>query len=247
MHSSNYTYTQPGGNNETEETFSVWSDNDDDDDDNDGTEEIESTASDDNYETEETLSAGSDDNDETEEIESVTASDDNDETEENKSEYDSGQDGDESDIDMENTDMLSGDEDWDYWSEVIQDAISMLSPIPENAKQLMQKPMIDEFLDNIRESLEQKINLTNYMQYTDPIYLEIKRKARKIRKQEPDKGSAFEKAWDERHYFLKRFIRNNLDTIQDRCFDGEESDESEDGEEEDTENRFIVVPKRPIY
>jgi hypothetical protein len=132
--------------------------------------------------------------------------------------------------------------DWDYWSEVFEDAISNLSTKPQNAEQLIQKTFIDDFLDNLRETLEHKIHLANYLQHTDPIYLEIKRNAEKLQKMEPHIESAFEKAWEQRHYLLKRFIRQNLDTIQHRCFDDHcgGGDDAQDVDDDDDDEQYGV-------
>ncbi len=125
--------------------------------------------------------------------------------------------------DMDTADVK--DVDWNYWTDVIEHAISYMSNIPQNAKQLLQKPFLEEFLDELRESVEWKINLGNYMLYDDPIYLEVKKNAKKIRKQEPLTDAAFEKAWEQRQYLIKRFIRENLDKIQKEIFKCEDNTE----------------------
>ena len=123
---------------------------------------------------------------------------------------------------------------WGCWGQVIVDAIAEMSTKPEQAEQLVKREFLDDFLDNLRESLERKILLANYLQYTDPIYLEIKKNAEKIRQTEPHTESAFEKAWEERKYLLKRFIRQNLDTIQQRCFDDNDGDNNSNQSADDS-------------
>ncbi len=188
-------------------------------------EDVESDQEDEEIDAVKTEDAEEEEEDDDEDVEVEEDEDNEDEKEEDDSVGSDSTNGIEDREDIDTADVK--DVDWNYWSDMIEHAIKNMSKIPRNAKQLLQKPFLEEFLDELRESIEWKINLRNYMLYDDPIYLEVEKNAKKLRKQEPLIDAAFEKAWEQRHYLIKRFIRENLDKIQKEIFKCEGNDEGQ--------------------
>ena len=136
--------------------------------------------------------------------------------------------------DDENQEIESGE---DYWSSLIVrtfDEMDLQSEI-ENGNEILGEPILSQFLEELRENLEKRMKFAQYMEEEDETYREIQNTANQYK--DLDSDEAFEKAWNERKYLLKRLLRDHMDVIEDEIENRVEVSENEDGnEEEEDEN-----------
>jgi hypothetical protein len=82
---------------------------------------------------------------------------------------------------------------------------------PEN---LLKEPLFSEFLDILKNTLEAAMNFTKYFVNQDGVYDSIHTTADNYLKKNMEEDEAKEKAWDERKFRVKQFLRENLKLIE---------------------------------
>ncbi len=140
---------------------------------------------------------------------------------------------------MDESDEEADDDklEWKYWQKLIKQAIGKMgTDIPENGKELLREPHLSSFLEKIRHNLEKRMTFAQYMDFYDPIYAQIQKTADGYEENhEMDDGEAFEKAWENRKYLLKRFFRNHIDEIEEELTDVSKEETDQEVEDEETE------------
>ena len=141
--------------------------------------------------------------------------------------------------DVPETEESDTDDEYDYWQVLISETFKEMGLRREikNPKEILLDPVLSEFLEELRENLEGRMKFAEYMQNKDKVYQEIQNTAERHSRKDLDEDEAFEKAWNERKYLLKRLIRDNLNVIK-SAMEESGSEESEDetnvGNDEDT-------------
>ena len=122
------------------------------------------------------------------------------------------------------------EDDYDHWQVLINETFKEIGLHKEikNPKEILREPLLSEFLEELRENLETRMKFADYMQNEDKVYQEIQNTAERHSRKDLEEDEAFEKAWDDRKYLLKRLIRDNLDVIKSAM----EESASEDSEDE---------------
>jgi hypothetical protein len=136
----------------------------------------------------------------------------------------------ETDSEMEDNEETteSKKEEQDYWETMIAETCREMELHKEikNPKELMKEPMLGEFLEELRQNIENKMKFADYMQNEDKVYKEIHSTAERYEEKDLDEDEAFEKAWNKRKYLLIRLLRDNLYIVQDVLNENyEDSDE----------------------
>ncbi len=125
-----------------------------------------------------------------------------------------------------------------YWSELITEIcreIELKNEI-KYPKEVLFEPMLSRFLEELRDNLDSRMKFADYMKNHDKVYQEIQNTAERYERKELEEDEAFEKAWNDRKYLLKRMLRDNLDVIE-KTLD-ESSDHSEEEEEEEDQENY---------
>ncbi len=121
----------------------------------------------------------------------------------------------------------------DYWSTLISrtfDEMDLQSEI-ENGDEILCEPMLSQFLEELRENLEKRMKFAQYMEEEDETYREIQNTANQYK--DLDSDEAFEKAWNERKYLLKRLLRDHMDVVENEMENGDNKVKEYDDDEED--------------
>ena len=127
---------------------------------------------------------------------------------------------------------------WSHWKILITEAVEEMGKQPSEAAEILKDPYFDDFIEKVRESLSKQIRFADYVKRKDKVFNAIQKSANLfIREMKLSKGEAFEKAWNERKYLLKRFLRNHLEEIQDEVLNngGSDTEEIDDENESETE------------
>ena len=146
--------------------------------------------------------------------------------------------------DVPETEESDTDDEYDYWQVLISETFKEMGLRREikNPKEILLDPVLSEFLEELRENLEGRMKFAEYMQNKDKVYQEIQNTAERHSRKDLDEDEAFEKAWNERKYLLKRLIRDNLNVIK-SAMEESASEESEDeqnvGKEDEDAHELI--------
>ena len=135
-----------------------------------------------------------------------------------------------------NSDSSQGEaEQQDHWEMLIAETCREMDIHKEikNPKDIMTNPVLSEFLEELRQNLESKMDFAQYMQNEDKTYQELQNTAERFSRKDLDEDEAFEKAWNERKYLLKRLLRDNLDIVQKVL-----NEKVEDSDEEENEQMY---------
>ena len=141
-------------------------------------------------------------------------------------------------MDENNEEQEAEDTDSDsqnHWPTLIQEICEKMDLQTEisEATEVLVEPLLTEFLEELRENLEKRIKFVDYMKEEDKTYQEIQSTADQYNGLDEDE--AFEKAWNDRKYLLKRLIREHIEVIENVLENNnEEGDEDEDENETDT-------------
>ena len=120
---------------------------------------------------------------------------------------------------------------WKHWRKLIKQTIKQMdTKTPSDTNYLLQEPHLSNFLDKMRERMEKCMEFCRYMKNVDPIYKKIQNTSNKYKKNHGlEEGEAFEKAWNDRSFLLKRFLRDHSEEIDDLL--PEDSDYEEEDEQ----------------
>ncbi len=132
---------------------------------------------------------------------------------------------------------------WKFWSLLVKESLKSMPKLPENAQELLlESPYLTDFFDKMRQNMEDRIKVSDYMRYEDPIYGQLKATAdRYVEEKGLEQDEAFEKAWEERKYLLKRYLRHHSHEIdkqlhKDSVSDGESIDGDDDDDDDNDDN-----------
>ena len=126
---------------------------------------------------------------------------------------------------------------WGYWEELVSEAIQQISDGPEDAKEILKESYFDEFLESLYELVDKQLKFVDYMTKNDPVFKQIQGTARRyMAEMAIGQGEAFEKAWNDRKYLLKRYLRHHIGDIQNEIFDGKK-DEEESNDDDESEDK----------
>ena len=136
------------------------------------------------------------------------------------------------------------DDEYDYWQILINETFKEMGLHKEikNPKEILLDPILTEFLEELRENLEGRMKFAEYMQNQDKVYQEIQNTAERHSRKDLDEDEAFEKAWNERKYLLKRLIRDNLNVIKSAMEESasEESEDEQNAGKEDEDTHELI-------
>ena len=149
-------------------------------------------------------------------------------------------------LDEEGSDSESPENEEDYWATlIIKTCREMdIGKEIEKPKDILNDPILSEFLEELRENLDGRMKFAEYMQIHDKVYQEIQDTAEHYSRKDIEESEAFEKAWNKRKYLLKRLLRDNLDVIKEVMEEGNDSEEEQ--EEEDDNNNQTDGSEEPV-
>ena len=148
--------------------------------------------------------------------------------------------------DKDDTDSeKSSDSEENYWSELIIETCREMDLKNEikSPKDVLFEPMLSRFLEELRDNIDKRMKFADYMNSHDKIYQEIQNTVERYERNDLEEDEAFEKAWNERKYLLKRMLKDNLDVIErtlKECSDSEEEEEKEDEENYETMTTNVI-------
>ena len=118
---------------------------------------------------------------------------------------------------------------WFYWSKIIMQAIDEIGNDElVDVEKILKDPFFNNFLEKLYEILSKNMEFARYMKENDKMYRQIKQTSKIYIKELNFKPrEAFEKAWNERQFLIKQYIRDHLEDIQDEISNKSETEEEE--------------------
>ena len=107
-----------------------------------------------------------------------------------------------------------------------------------NADELLKEPLFSEFLEVLRDTLQERLEFASYFENDDDVYKSILNTSYNYLDKDLGQDEAIEKAWDERKFLVRAFFRDNPMLVQRALTEEakEELEENESEEEIDDEN-----------
>ena len=124
----------------------------------------------------------------------------------------------------------------DNWSILINETFEgmYLESEIENANEILSDPLLSQFLEELRENLEKIMKFADNMKEEDETHQAIQKTTNQYENHDDD-DEAFDKAWNERKYLLKRLLHDHIEVIENAIEMTEQDKDEEDGEGEDDE------------